>query len=60
MPGYQINGMPNGSALTALMGKFIEDLLNQNMVQHQHIDIRGSISGGNIVLGGYRLSQGIW
>ncbi|MCA9885418.1 MAG: tetratricopeptide repeat protein [Anaerolineae bacterium] len=45
-------------ALTVLMGTFMEELLEQNMVQHQHIDISGSVTGGNIVIGGYQIVAG--
>lgn len=45
-------------ALTALMGTFIEELFEQKMVQHQHIDISGSVIGGNIVIGGYQIVAG--
>ena len=45
-------------ALKALMGTFIEELFEQNMVQCQHIDISGSVTGGNIVIGGYQIVAG--
>ncbi len=45
-------------ALTALMGTFIEELFEQNMVQHQDIDISGTVIGENIVIGGYQIVAG--
>lgn len=45
-------------ALTTLMGTFIEELLAAKMIQHQHFDISGAVTGGNIVIGGYQIVAG--
>ncbi|GAB1420374.1 hypothetical protein MASR2M15_04700 [Anaerolineales bacterium] len=44
-------------ALIALMGTFIEELFEQNMLQ-QNIDISGSVTGGNVNIGGYQIVAG--
>jgi tetratricopeptide (TPR) repeat protein len=46
------------TAIGALISTFIEELFAENMVQRQHIDISGTITGGNIVIGGNQIVAG--
>lgn len=45
------------SALSAVMGTFIDTLFAEKMIQ-QDITIEGNISGGNIIIGGHQIVAG--